>query len=57
MGFCFGHKMIGITNKMKVFGLKVVVKRPVSEKGYVIGLESFSPNFLTIDQTGFPTLT
>jgi hypothetical protein len=42
---------------MKVFGLRVMVKRPVSEKGYAIGLESFSPNLLTIDQTGFVTPT
>ena len=42
---------------MKVFSLRVMVKMPVSEKGYVIGLESFSLNLLTLNQTGFVTLT
>jgi hypothetical protein len=41
--------MIGITNKMKVFGLRVMVKRPVPKKGYTIGLESFSPKLLTLN--------
>ena len=34
---------------MKVFSLRVMVKRPVSEKGYVIGLKSFSLNLLTLN--------
>ena len=42
---------------MKAFSSGVRVKMPVSEKGYVIGLESLSLNLLTLNETGFVTLT
>ena len=40
-----------------MFGLRVKVMMPVLSMGYVIGLQIFSPNLLTVNQTGFLALT
>ncbi len=52
-------RSIGAVNNLgkKVFGLRVRVKMPVSVKGFVIGHQSFGLNLLTLNQTGFVTLT